>query len=163
MVTGMQRPTFDVLGFLHEPGHAASVATTTARGNPALAMMWFLVEDGRFWFHSPGERTRPVPFLQAARAGRDVAVMVATFNPPDDVRQVRTVGPARLEERDVCLIRRLYQRYVPTWSPLWTSQVASTKFRLWSMTPDRGMAVTFPDLRDQPEFRWTTAASLFGL
>lgn len=100
MVTGMPRPTFDVLGFLHEPGHAASVATT--------------------------------------------------------------VGPARLEDRDVPLIRRIYQRYVPSWSPLWTAQVESTKYRLWSTLPDRGMAVSYPDLRDRPEFRWRTAASLFG-
>lgn len=162
MVTGMQRPTFDVLGFLHEPGHTASVATTTVRENPALAMMWFVVEDGRFWFHSLEDHTRPLPFLDAARKGRDVAVMVATFDPPDDVRQVRTVGPARLEERDVSLVRRIYDRYVPTWSPLWTSQAESMKYRLWSMLPERGMAVTYPELRAQPEFRWATAASLFG-
>jgi hypothetical protein len=48
----MQEPTFDVLGFLNEPGRPASVATVRGRGRPALAMMWFLLEDDRLWFHT---------------------------------------------------------------------------------------------------------------
>ena len=48
----MEQPTFDVLGFLHEPRRPASVATVSGRGRPALAMMWFLVEDDRLWFHT---------------------------------------------------------------------------------------------------------------
>ena len=43
--------------------------------------------------------------------------MVATFNPPTDVRQVRMTGPARLEERDDARVRRLYLRYVDAWTP----------------------------------------------
>jgi hypothetical protein len=53
MITRMDELTFDVLGFLDEPGRPASVATVTGRGRPALAMMWFLVEDERVWFHTP--------------------------------------------------------------------------------------------------------------
>ncbi|HEV8456078.1 MAG TPA: pyridoxamine 5'-phosphate oxidase family protein, partial [Gemmatimonadales bacterium] len=107
----MQGPTFDVLGFLDEPGHPASVATVTGRGRPALAMMWFLVEDDRLWFHTPELSGVPAPFLRAARERREVAVMVATFDPPADVRQVRMTGPARLEEQDFERVRRLYRRY----------------------------------------------------
>lgn len=163
-MAGMERPTFDVLGFLGEPRHVASVSTVTARGRPALAMMWFVLEDGRLWFHSPEPTTgKPAPFLHAAREGGDVAVMVATFDPPRDVRQFRTVGPARLEERDVSRVRRIYERYVPEWSDSWSSHAESPRFRLWSMAPERGMAVTYPDLDDRPTYRWSTGADLLAL
>jgi Pyridoxamine 5'-phosphate oxidase len=90
MITRMDEPTFDVLGFLDEPGRPASVATVTGRGRPALAMMWFLVEDERVWFHTPEAAGGPAPFVRAAREGAPVAVMVATFDPPADVWQVRS-------------------------------------------------------------------------
>lgn len=91
----MNRSILAVQDFLDEPRLPASVATTTARGNPALAMMWFVAEEGRLWFHTPVSDGRPSPFLAAARDNREVAVMIATFDPPDDVRQVRTTGPRR--------------------------------------------------------------------
>jgi hypothetical protein len=158
----MEQPTFDVLGFLDEPGLPASVATTTKLGNPALATMWFVVAEDRLWFNSPEEGDRPTPFLAAARAGRDVAVMVATFKPPADVRQVRMTGPAKLEPRDNARVRRIYERYVPEWTETWAAHAASTKFHLWSMSPERGTAVAFPDLIDGPAVRWSTAHALFG-
>jgi hypothetical protein len=159
----VDQPIFDVLAFLNEPTHVASVATVTSRGRPALAMMWFLLEDGRLWFNSPeAQQDQPAPFLRAAREAHDVAVMVATFDPPDDVRQFRAVGPARLEERDVSRVRRIYERYVPEWSPSWSSHAESTRFRLWSMVPERGMAVTFPGLDDSPTYRWSTEADLLA-
>ncbi|WP_245266936.1 pyridoxamine 5'-phosphate oxidase family protein [Saccharomonospora piscinae] len=162
-IARMERPTFDLLGFLDEPYRAASVATTTESGEAALAMMWFLLEDGRFWFNSPQTEGQPAPLLQAAREGLHVAVMVATFNPPHDVRQTRVVGPARLEERDISLVRHIYGRYVPTWTPSWEAHAASAKFHLWSVRPDRGMAVTYPDLADQPVFRWSTHQTFLSL
>jgi len=106
----MEQPTFDVLGFLHEPGRPASVATVSGRGRPALAMMWFLLEDDRLWFHTAEAPDLPAPFLRAARVQAEVAVMVATFDPPADVHQVRMTGPARLEEQDHVRVRRLYGR-----------------------------------------------------
>lgn len=69
MIGAMEGPAFDVLGFLDEPRRPASVATVTARGRPALAMMWLLVEDERLWFHSPGRPGVPAPFIGAAREG----------------------------------------------------------------------------------------------
>jgi hypothetical protein len=51
-MVGMEGPTFDVLGFLSEPRRPASVATVSGRGRPALATMWFLVEEDRLWFHT---------------------------------------------------------------------------------------------------------------
>ncbi|WP_037312348.1 pyridoxamine 5'-phosphate oxidase family protein [Amycolatopsis orientalis] len=153
----MKRPTFDVRGFLGERERPASVATTTSRGNPALAMMWFVAEENRLWFHTPEAGDRPAPFLDAARLGRDVAVMVATFAPPDDVRQIRMTGPARLERKDVRRIRRIYERYIPAWTGTWAAHAASPEAVLWSMTPDRGMAVEYPGLENTPVFRWSSA------
>ncbi|AGM06486.1 pyridoxamine 5'-phosphate oxidase family protein [Amycolatopsis keratiniphila] len=154
----MDRPTFAVQDLLDESRLPASVATTSGRGNPALAMMWFVAEEGRFWFHTPVSDGAPSPFLAAARDNREVAVMVATFAPPDDVRQLRTSGPARLEAKDLARIRRIYERYIPGWSPDWAKHAASPDARLWSMSPDRGMAVTYPGLENRPVFRWTNPA-----
>ncbi|OXM56453.1 hypothetical protein CFP71_12900 [Amycolatopsis thailandensis] len=154
----MTEASFAVQAFLDEPRLPASVATTTGRGNPALAMMWFVAEEGRLWFHTPVAGDRPSPFLAAARANREVAVMVATFDPPDDVRQVRMTGPARLETKDLARVRRIYERYVPEWSPAWTDHAASPAALLWSMSPDRGMAVAYPGLGNHPVSRWSNAA-----
>jgi hypothetical protein len=150
----MERPSFDVLSFLAEPGRPASVATITGRGRPALAMMWFAVEDGRVWFHTP--RDEPAPFLRAAGRGEPVAVMVATFSPPDDVRQVRMTGTARLADTDDARVRRIYGRYVPEWTPDWEHQATSEGYCLWSMSPDQGMAVAYPGLAGGPPFCWSS-------
>ncbi|MEV7548104.1 pyridoxamine 5'-phosphate oxidase family protein [Amycolatopsis sp. NPDC089917] len=154
----MTEAIFAVQSFLDEPRLPASVATTTGRGNPALAMMWFVAEEGRLWFHSPASGDRPAPFLDAARENREVAVMVATFDPPGDVRQVRMTGPAGLETKDVARIRRIYERYIPEWSPAWADHAASPDALLWSMSPDRGMAVAYPGLENRPVFRWSNPA-----
>jgi hypothetical protein len=162
MIGAMEGPTFDVLGFLDEPRRPASVATVTALGRPALAMMWFLVEDERLWFHSPEGPGVPAPFNRAAREGALVAVMVATFDPPGDVRQVRMTGPSRLEARDDERVRRIYRRYLDGWTARWERQATSAGYRLWSMSPERGMAVAYPGLRDGPAFRWAGPSELFG-
>ena len=163
MITGMDGSVFDVLGFLDEPGRPASVATVTARGRPALATMWFLLEDERLWFHTPESLDLPAPFIRAARARAPVAVMVATFDPPADVRQVRMTGPSRLEERDDERVRRIYRRYVDEWTPRWERQATSAGYRLWSMSPERGMAVAYPGLNDGLAVRWAGPSELFGL
>jgi hypothetical protein len=157
----MGGPTFDVLGMLRERGRPASVATVSGRGRPALATMWFLVEDERLWFHTAEPPGVPAPFVRAAREGAEVAVMVATFDPPADVRQVRMTGPARLEVQDHARVRRLYERYVDAWTPRWERQATSAGYRLWSMSPDRGMAVAYPGLEDGPAFRWSEPTGLF--
>jgi Pyridoxamine 5'-phosphate oxidase len=159
----MEQPTFDVLGFLQEPRRPASVATVSGRGRPALAMMWFLLEDDRLWFHTAEPPGLPAPFLRAARERAEVAVMVATFHPPADVRQVRATGPARLEEPDHDRVRRLYRRYVEAWTPKWERQATAASYRLWSMSPERGMAVAHPDLEDSPTYRWSEPSGLLRL
>ena len=126
-------------------------------------MMWFLLEDDRLWFHTAESPDLPAPFIHAARARAEVAVMVATFDPPTDVRQVRTTGPARLEKPDHARVRRLYGRYVDAWSPKWERQATSPSFRLWSMSPERGMAVAYPGLEDSPTYRWSEPSGLLRL
>jgi len=162
-MSGMDNPSFDVLSFLDEPGRPASVATVTGKGDPALATTWFTVGEERLWFHTADGGDHPSPFLRAAAGNREVAVMVATFDPPDDVRQVRVTSPARLEARDDGRVRRLYRRYVSAWTPKWEAQAISRDYQLWSMSPQRGMAVAYPDLKDSPTFRWSEAARLFDL
>ncbi|WP_201023163.1 pyridoxamine 5'-phosphate oxidase family protein [Serinicoccus chungangensis] len=109
-------PTFDIAGFLREPRRPASVSTVTASGRPALATMWFGFFGGRFWFHTPIAEKRPSPFLLAASQGREVAAMVATFDPPTDVRQVRVTGPAILHPHDPARARAIYCKYVSDWT-----------------------------------------------
>jgi hypothetical protein len=155
----MARPPLDVAAFLREPLRPASVATVTPSGRPALASMWFLVEDGRFWFHSPmGERA----VMLAASRRAEVAVMVETFDPVGRVIKVRATGPARLELADVGRATRLYNRYLgphALWTPAWRAQVASADYRLWSVDPIHGGAVEFPRLEDAgPEQRWDVRA-----
>lgn len=62
--------------------------------------------------------------------------MVAAFSPPD-VRQVRMTGPAALATGDHERVRRIYLRYVGTWTPGWEEQASSAGYGLWSMTPQR--------------------------
>jgi hypothetical protein len=65
-------------------------------------------------------------------------------------------GPARLAAaRDDDRVRRIYDRYVPEWTPDWEEQATSENYRLWSMTPERGMAVAYPGLAGGPPFHWS--------
>ncbi|MCR3722704.1 Pyridoxamine 5'-phosphate oxidase [Prauserella flava] len=146
-------PNFDIHSFLDEPGRPAAVSTVTERGRPALATMWFLFADGCLWFHSPVDK--PAPFLAAAAAGREVSVLIATFSPPHDVRQFRATGPAALASRDLTRVHRIYERYVPAWSAFWREHATSDRLRLWSMLPERGMAVAYPGLAEAPVYRWS--------
>jgi hypothetical protein len=117
--------------------------------------MWFAFSDGRLWFHTPLGTGRPSPFLVAAGEGREVAAMVATFDPPDDVRQVRVTGPAALHPHDPERARSIYDRYVPDWTDAWSAQADSRALRLWSLVPRRGMAVHYPGLGNSTPVRWT--------
>ncbi|WP_331750557.1 MULTISPECIES: hypothetical protein [unclassified Streptomyces] len=151
----MAIPGFDIAGFLAERGRPASVAAVTRGGRPALATMWYAFWEEKFWFHTTSRKPIESPFLVAAGQGGDISVMVASFAPPDDVRQLRATGPAQLEPADIGRVRSLYLRYVDGWSELWEQQASSPDYRLWSMTPERGMAVAYPELRGAAEYRWS--------
>jgi hypothetical protein len=152
----VQVERFDVTAFLVEREHLASVATITPSGTPALAAMWFLFDSDRFWFHSPSASRA---FLDAAERGDQVAVLVATWAPPSDVRQVRATGPARVEAHDLERIERIYDRYLDgdraAWRAAWANQIESTSYQLWSVLAERGTAVSYENLQDGPRTRWT--------
>ena len=59
-------------------------------------------------------RSQGAPAGVATVSGRErpALAVVATFDPPTDVRQVRMTGRARLEERDDLRVRRLPHRDV---------------------------------------------------
>jgi Pyridoxamine 5'-phosphate oxidase len=147
---------FDIADFLAERHHCASVATVSASGSPALATMWFLFDSHRFWFHSPSASRA---FLAAAEAGASVAVLVATWVPPADVRQVRAIGTARMEAHDPDRVERIYARYLDgdraAWRAAWAEQIESADYRLWSVLAERGTAVSYEDLQDGPRMRWS--------
>ena len=64
------------------------------------------------------------------------------------------VPPSPTKSRDA-RVRAIYSRYVDAWTPAWDEQVTSEGYRIWSMLPARGMAVTYPGLADGPVFRWS--------
>ncbi|MEO6571879.1 MAG: pyridoxamine 5'-phosphate oxidase family protein [Ilumatobacteraceae bacterium] len=150
---------FDVEAFLDEPKRPASVATVTAGGRPALATMWYLFADDRFWLHSPRGSG---PFIRAAANHDPVAVMVETFDPTGRVIQVRSTGPATIQPDDHDRIHQIYDRYLGLdglWSDGWRRQAADPTFALWSIEPVSGAAVQFPELRDAGgDFRWSSSA-----
>jgi hypothetical protein len=158
----MVQPDFDVAAFLAEPRRPASVATVTQRGNPALAMMWFAFTEGRLWFHTPATSHIPNPFLAAATEGREISVMIATFDPPHDIRQIRITGTARVESTDPDRVSAIYRRYVYDWDEAWERQATSADYHLWSLLPQRGMSVAYPGLKAGTEYRWTHASEMLG-
>jgi len=158
----MSQPDFDVASFLAEPRRPASVATVTQRGDPAPATMWFAFAEGRLWFHTSSRSRIPSPFLAAAARGREIAVMIATFDPPHDVRQIRVTGPARIEPTDPDRVKAVHRRYVDDWTQAWERQATSADYHLWSLLPQRGMAVAYPGLSAGTECRWTRAADMPG-
>jgi hypothetical protein len=148
---------FDVAAFLSETGRPASVATVTNSGRPALATMWFLFADDRFWLHSPGGFG---PFVRAAERSELVAAMVETFDPAGRVIQVRVTGPAAVEGADVDRVRQIYDRYLgrgDLWTDEWREQASDPSYVLWTIEPARGAAVQYPKLEDAGGvFRWST-------
>lgn len=82
--------------------------------------------------------------------------MVSTFDPPGDVRQVRVTVPAGLEPPAPPRVRSMYERYVNVWSEAWEAQTSSDDLQLWSLAPERGMAVHYPGLQSTEPVRWAT-------
>jgi Pyridoxamine 5'-phosphate oxidase len=154
--------TFDVNEFLAERHRVASVATVTASGTPALATMWFLFDSRRFWFHSPSASRA---FLDAAARGASVAVMVATWDPPLDVRQLRATGTARTDAHDPDRVERIYGRYLDgdraAWRAAWAQQIESKDYHLWSVLAERGTAVSYENLQDGARVRWSDPGEVF--
>jgi hypothetical protein len=74
--------------FLNEPMRPAQVSAVSQSGLPLLGSLWFLFEDGRFWFNSLSGTL----LLRAASGGTAVAVLVDDFDPPTRIMPVRVRG-----------------------------------------------------------------------
>lgn len=65
-----------------------------------------------------------------------------------------------MEPTDPERVRAIYSRYVTDWDAAWERQATSPDYRLWSLLPQRGMAVAYPGLKGGAEYRWTDEAEL---
>ncbi len=149
---------FDPLSFLSEPLRMAQVASVAPSGVPILGSMWFVFRDRRFWFSSPGGSPLPM----AAAAGTEVAVLIDDFSPPDRIRQIRVRGAGRIEAHDRVTVERIYERYLGkvrrTWPQFFVERAGDPRWVLWSVSPDSGVAVHFPNFRSGDERRWRRPA-----
>jgi hypothetical protein len=148
---------FDARSFLAEAGRPAQVAAVSSSRVPLLASLWFVFDSGRFWFNSLSGS--PIP-TAAARAA-EVAVIVDDFSPPHSIRQIRVRGPAQIEDHDVERVHRIYARYLGAdrrvWPDFFQRRLDNSKWVLWSVWPDTGLAVSTPNFRGD-EYRWRTRA-----
>jgi hypothetical protein len=153
-VENVDKASFDVDAFLGETGRSAQVASVSPTQAPLLGSLWYLFGDGKFWFSSPKSSV----LLRAAKRGAGLAVIVDDFNPPASIRQVRVRGHGRLESHDPEVVRRIYERYlglaVDDWPPILHGMMGwADGWKLWSVSPESGMAVTSPSFAEEV-YRW---------
>lgn len=145
----------EIHAYLAEPLRMAQVAAVSPSGSPLLGSLWFLFSDGLFWFSSHPTS----PLVIAAAAGKQVAVIVDQFDPPDQIRQVRVRGPAQCEPHDPEQVHAIYARYLGSdetvWPDFFRSRAADPAWTLWSVSPDSGAATSLPAFRGQ-DVRWQT-------
>lgn len=151
---------FDAAEFLATPLLCASVATVDRARRPALGVLWYLAQGGRFWFTT---RRGATALVRAAERGNEVAVLVEKFDPNDQIRMVRATGRARTESWDSRLVSRMYERYLGSdhdqWPPGWGDRLyngAYGTFDLWSVEGTRGVMQTFDGLVHDAAYRWNT-------
>jgi hypothetical protein len=152
-VTEVGKASFDVVAFLRETGRSAQVASLSAQA-PLLGSLWYLFNDGKFWFSS--SRSSALP--RAAERGLELAVIVDDFNPPLSIRQVRVRGHGGIEPHDPDVVRRIYERYLglalDDWPQFFRERIRSTDgWTLWSVSAETGMAVTSPAFVEEV-YRW---------
>lgn len=145
----------EIHSYLAEPLRMAQVAAVSASGTPQLGSLWYLFDAGRFWFSSHPTS----PFVTAAAAAAQVAVIVDQFDPPERIRQVRIRGSARTDPHDPAVVQAIYARYLGAelaiWPDFFRSRAKDPGWTLWSVSPDSGMATTLPNFRGD-EVRWAS-------
>jgi hypothetical protein len=147
--------SFDVDAFLGETGRCAQVASVSPTLAPLLGSLWYLFDDGRFWFSSAESSA----LVRAVKRGVELAVLVDDFNPPS-IRQVRVRGHGRVESPDPDIVHRIYERYlgqaIADWPQFFVGRTGLVDgWTLWSISPESGMAVTSPSFEEEV-YRWTT-------
>jgi hypothetical protein len=144
--------------FLNEPVRPAQVPGVSQSGLPLLGSLWFLFEDGRFWFNS----VKDSPLLRADGNGRPIAILVDDFDPPDRIMQVRVRGRGRVEPRDPERLAHIYRRYLGedlrTWPLSFPERLTDPAWMLWTVPPCSGMAVDSSGFIDRRLIRWTELA-----
>ena len=142
-----------IAAFLAEPQRMAQVAAVSPQQNPLLASLWYVFDDGRFWFSSHPTS----PLVAAAQRAAPVAVLIDQFAPPDHIRQVRVRGPGMIETHDASRVKRIYERYLgtdqKTWPSFFAERAEDASWVLWSVEPVSGVATTNPEYR-AAETRW---------
>jgi pyridoxamine 5'-phosphate oxidase-like protein len=153
-VTEVGKASFDVVAFLREMGRMAQVASVSPAQTPLLGSLWYLFDDGKFWFSSARSSALP----RAAERGLELAVIVDEFNPPLSIRQVRVRGHGRIEPHDPDVVHHIYERYLglalDDWPQFFRERLGSTDgWALWSVSAETGMAVTSPAFAEEV-YRW---------
>lgn len=142
-----------VAEFLAEDLRMAQVAAVAPSGVPLLGSLWFVFDDERFWFSSHPSS----PFVAAVQRTADIAVLIDQFDPPDRIRQVRVLGPGRIEVHDARRVRLIYERYLgrdlSEWPDFFGERVDDPSWTLWSVSPVHGVATMYPNFREQ-SIRW---------
>jgi len=145
--------SFDVAGFLAEPGDGPGGRGIPGWGAAARQRLVPVRPGGRFWFSSHPS----TPFGAAAVRRVEVAVLVDEFAPPDRIRQVRVRGPARVEQPDRARVATLYGRYLgpdaESWPAFFRAASPTRGWSLWWVPPETGVATINPGFRPS-ETRW---------
>jgi hypothetical protein len=142
---------------LDEPLRLAQVAAVSPSGVPLLGSQWFVFESDRFWFTSQ----QGSPLVTAASAGKEVAVIVDEFRPPQ-ILQIRVRGAGSVHEHDRERLVRIYQRYldgsIDEWPLSFPERLDDPTWLLWSVPPTSGLAVDSSGFTDQESSRWRSLA-----
>jgi ketosteroid isomerase-like protein/nitroimidazol reductase NimA-like FMN-containing flavoprotein (pyridoxamine 5'-phosphate oxidase superfamily) len=125
---------FDLEGFLARP----LVARVAAAG-PSVRPVWFLFEDGAFWWLTGGWSSLPALLARSP----DVAVVIDTCDlDTGEVLQVTATGAAEVSPLDPERARRKLRRYLGSDEALWPERFVAGTFadpsvRLVRLAPRR--------------------------
>ena len=125
---------FDLYGFLAQP----LVARVAARG-PSVRAVWFLWEDGAFWWLTGGWSS----LSATLKADPSVALVIDTCDlATGEVLQLSAEGEAEIYQLDSGRARRLLRRYLGTDESRWPERFKSGTFhdpttRLIRLEPTR--------------------------
>jgi nitroimidazol reductase NimA-like FMN-containing flavoprotein (pyridoxamine 5'-phosphate oxidase superfamily) len=125
---------FDVEAFLAQP-----LTARVAAAGPTVRPVWFLWEDGAFWWLTGGWAR----LVSNLKADPGVALVVDTCDlETGTVHQVTAVGEAEIYQLDAGRAHRLLQRYLGADASRWPQRFKSGTFddpatRLIRLEPDR--------------------------
>jgi hypothetical protein len=140
---------FDLAGFLAQP----LVARVAAAG-PSVRAVWFLWEEGAFWWLTGGWSRLP----SILKADPHVALVVDTCNVASgEVLELSAEGEAEIYQLDLGRAGRILQRYLGADASRWPERFKARTFhdpatRLIRLEPSRMEAL---DLSYDPPWGWS--------